>query len=55
MRQIIINFIFILTISVGLFFILSYDASLDSDYMLSFLIIISLQLSLILAIVLKRR
>ncbi|SNT17664.1 hypothetical protein SAMN05444672_10881 [Bacillus sp. OK838] len=55
MRQIIINFIFILVISVILFFILSYNASLDSDYMLSFLIIIFLQVSLIVAILLKRR
>ncbi|MGE7878030.1 hypothetical protein [Peribacillus muralis] len=45
MRQNIINFFFILVIAFVLFFILSYDASLDNDYMLSFLMMISLQIS----------
>lgn len=53
--QVIINFIFILIISVILFFIFSYDASLDEHFILSLLLIISLQISLILAILLKRR
>lgn len=55
MRQTIIYFISILFVSVLLLYIFIFVAPLDEQFIISFLIIISLQLSLILAIVLKRR
>lgn len=55
MRQTNINFILILIISTIVFFVLSYNASLDNQYILSLLIIVVIQLSLILAILLKSK
>jgi len=55
MRQIILNYIIVLAISSVLFVLFSINASLDTSYMLSLLIILIAQTSLIIAILLARK
>jgi hypothetical protein len=52
MKQIIINFIFIVVVSTILFFLFTINASLDTSYILALLIILVLQTSLIISILL---
>lgn len=54
MKQIVINFIIVLVISAILFFLFTFDASLDSAYILGLMVIVIMQSSLIIAILLKK-
>ncbi|MCM3664547.1 hypothetical protein M3204_09045 [Mesobacillus subterraneus] len=54
MKQIVISFILVLVVSAILFFGISFNASLDTSYILGLMVILILHTSLIISILIKR-